>query len=192
MRKGQVMSKEQKQKIREAALRQHAEGRGSKKGFPLWAQAKGVALRRGVPLSPEHRKKLSLAHIGKKMTTEQRVAMSIARKGKCPANILNGIFKGDKNYNWKGGITPEVVKIRNSIKMKRWREAIFRRDDWTCLKCRKRGVFLHADHIKPFAYYPKLRFELSNGQTLCVPCHREKTRDDGKKYWVNQYTSKNA
>lgn len=29
------------------------------------------------------------------------------------------------------------------------------------------------DHIKPFAYYPDLRFELSNGRTLCIDCHKK-------------------
>lgn len=34
-------------------------------------------------------------------------------------------------------------------------------------------VVLNADHIKPFAYFPELRLELSNGRTLCVECHRK-------------------
>jgi 5-methylcytosine-specific restriction endonuclease McrA len=38
---------------------------------------------------------------------------------------------------------------------------------------------LEADHIKPWAYFPSLRFELSNGRTLCRPCH-DKTKMDWK------------
>ena len=34
-----------------------------------------------------------------------------------------------------------------------------------------KGTHLSQYHIKPFADYPDLRFELSNGRTLCVPCH---------------------
>jgi 5-methylcytosine-specific restriction endonuclease McrA len=32
---------------------------------------------------------------------------------------------------------------------------------------------LQADHIKPFAHHPELRFDVNNGRTLCVPCHRK-------------------
>lgn len=80
---------------------------------------------------------------------------------------------GEKHWNWKGGKSSVNNKIRSSLEYKQWREAVFARDDWTCQFCGKRGgQTLHADHIKPFAYYPELRLELSNGRTLCVPCHK--------------------
>lgn len=52
-----------------------------------------------------------------------------------------------------------------------WRKAVFERDDYTCQMCGVRGSYLEADHIKPWAYYPELRFELTNGRTLCKGCH---------------------
>lgn len=52
-----------------------------------------------------------------------------------------------------------------------WRTAVFQRDDWTCQECGARGVKIHADHIKPWATFPDLRYQLTNGRTLCVPCH---------------------
>lgn len=83
-----------------------------------------------------------------------------------------------KHNNYKGGITPKMEKIRKSLKYRLWREAVFERDEWMCLWCFSRSgngkaVRLEADHIKPFALYPKLRFDLSNGRTLCAPCHRK-------------------
>lgn len=81
---------------------------------------------------------------------------------------------GSQNANWKGGRKTAGAKIRASDKYKLWRKAVFERDNFTCISCRQIGGELHADHIKPFAYYPRLRFALSNGRTLCKPCH-EKT-----------------
>jgi len=88
----------------------------------------------------------------------------------------NPHFTGPNNPRWKGGIYPEHLRIRHSLEMKRWREAIFKRDNFTCVLCKRRSrqgdrVILHADHIKRFAEYPELRFDLDNGRTLCKECH---------------------
>jgi len=85
--------------------------------------------------------------------------------------ILNGKMKGEKHHNWKGGITPLYLKIRNSEEYKFWREKIFKRDDYTCVLCGYRGKGLVADHKKPFALFPELRFSIDNGRTLCSSCH---------------------
>lgn len=52
-----------------------------------------------------------------------------------------------------------------------WRKAVFERDDYTCQFCVVRGGKLEADHVLPFAYFPEIRYELSNGRTLCRNCH---------------------
>ncbi len=78
---------------------------------------------------------------------------------------------GSKNHLWKGGVTTINEKIRKSIEYRLWREAVFSRDNFTCLECEKRGGYLHAHHFKPFALYPELRFAIDNGRTLCSNCH---------------------
>lgn len=80
---------------------------------------------------------------------------------------------GKNNIHWKGGITPKHEKIRKSLKYKRWRKQVFERDNYTCQKCGKRGVYLHADHIKPFSLYPDARLDTDNGRALCKSCHME-------------------
>jgi len=60
---------------------------------------------------------------------------------------------------------------RYSPEAKEWRKKVFERDDYTCQMCNIRGSYLEADHIKPWAYFPELRYELTNGRTLCRPCH---------------------
>lgn len=91
---------------------------------------------------------------------------------------------GEKNNNWKGGVTSEHQKIRHSPEMKNLRNEIFKRDDYTCKNCgRKRKpkdrVILQIHHIKSFAVHKELRFDKNNIVTLCAECHR-KTDTYGK------------
>jgi hypothetical protein len=37
--------------------------------------------------------------------------------------------------------------------------------------CGERGVYLNAHHILPCRSYPDLIYAVSNGITLCAPCH---------------------
>lgn len=125
-------------------------------------------------------------------TPERNEAIGVQMRGK-PSRVkgkrwkLNHIKRnpaiaGERNPNWKGGITPANQKIRMSPEYKAWRLAVYRRDNWTCVFCGVKStgakvargeVAIHADHIKPFAEYPELRFDVANGRTLCAVCHRQ-------------------
>lgn len=116
-------------------------------------------------------------------TTASKLKISNAQKGKPKVKgyrhtddakrRMSENRSGSKNGSWKGGITPETIRLRHSKEYRIWREAVFKRDNWTCIWCFKKGVELNADHIKPWAYYPELRFAIDNGRTLCVGCHRK-------------------
>ena len=100
---------------------------------------------------------------------------------KCSLADMPRKIKGQGNPNWQGGITPLNKKIRNSNEMKNWRKAVFKRDNWTCIRCKKHGGNLEADHIRPFALYQNLRFDINNGRTLCIDCHRKTNSYTGNK-----------
>ena len=80
---------------------------------------------------------------------------------------------GSNNAAWKGGVTPWIRALRASTQYGKWREQVFRRDDYTCQSCGQRGGKLNADHELPFSQFPDLRFELLNGRTLCESCHKK-------------------
>jgi len=88
---------------------------------------------------------------------------------------------GEHNANWKGGITPHNKRLRSSEEYRKWRDGIFRRDNWTCQECGARcgngaNVRLAAHHVKPFATFPDLRFRVDNGTTLCLKCHNKQPK----------------
>ena len=99
---------------------------------------------------------------------------------------------GKKNRWWLGGRTSLGETIRRCMKNRIWREAVFKRDGYACLQCdAKNGqgktVILNADHIKPFAKILSENsiisvetameceelWDISNGRTLCLDCHKE-------------------
>ena len=83
--------------------------------------------------------------------------------------------RGENSHVWKGGTGTERHKAMGKIEYKKWRTSVFERDNFSCIKCGMNKTYLHADHIKSWKDYPELRYEISNGQTLCIDCHYVKT-----------------
>lgn len=98
-------------------------------------------------------------------TTKQKLREASTKNGNKPPSSL-----GRRKAN---PITPLNIRIRMSIEYKLWREAVFKRDDYTCIWCGQVGKNLNADHIKPFCNFPELRFAIDNGRTLCISCHKK-------------------
>ena len=68
------------------------------------------------------------------------------------------------------GITPES-KLQRKEFFKKVQPLVLARDDYTCQTCQVRGGYLQVDHIKSWAQYPDLRFDMENCRTLCMACH---------------------
>jgi len=106
-------------------------------------------------------------------------------KGKPPKFDIAKHRKGKPAWN-KGKILtfnlPEAKRIRNSEEYWEWRKNILKRDKYICQICGFKGGKLIVDHIKPFALYPDLRLDHSNGRTLCVPCHRKTPTFGGRMF----------
>lgn len=82
------------------------------------------------------------------------------------------IEQGTHNL-YEGGISSKHELLRRGAKYKKWRLSVFDRDKYTCQECGQHGGELHADHIKAFAFFPRLRFVVNNGRTSCVKCHKD-------------------
>ena len=139
---------------------------------------------KGKRFSEEIRRKMSNAHKGKRLLEEHKD--NIGKKIKY-LGIKPPVIKGAIHHSWKGGITPLATKIRKCIQYKEWRISIFKKDNFTCQICSKRG-YVEADHfpktfsrileeykIKDFdmALSCKLLWDTTNGRTLCKECHKK-------------------
>lgn len=126
---------------------------------------------KGKKMSEESRRKMREAakarpsnRIGKKHTVETRQKISEITRERA--------LRGDRCHSYKDGKAAERRGKRGDQEVRRWRFDVFARDGFCCAHCGDdRGRNLNAHHIKPWADYPELRFEVGNGITLCKSCH---------------------
>lgn len=144
-----------------------------KKGFIPWNKGK-----KGLNAGEKN------PFYGKKHSEETLIKLKETRKKQGSPWLIGKPrpdMMGEKSPNWKGGITPENVKVRNSIEYKLWLNSVFARDSFTCQKTGTRGGNLVAHHILNFASHPELRFAIDNGVTLSEKSHKEFHRKYGIK-----------
>jgi transposase len=102
-------------------------------------------------------------HKGKTFSAQARQRMSEAKRGR---------LQGEENPNWRGGLVNPNTRLRASYLSKEWSKQVRERDSGKCVECGATGR-LHAHHVKPWKHHPELRFDVSNGVTLCPPCHQK-------------------
>ena len=140
------------------------------------------------PLSDEHKRKIKEALKGRKrppFSRKTKRKMSLAKIGK-PGNAKGKKWslesrerrRGEGNPNWRGGRSKKRRSYhstdRNYIE---WRKEIFEYDNYTCWICEEKSgngyrfeIMVH--HLYSWAEYPKLRYSVRNGITLCKECHK--------------------
>jgi len=134
---------------------------------------------KGKKDSSETRERKRIANTGKnkgrKHTKKARKNMSNGQKGRHFSNEhkrkISLANSGAKCHWWKGGISKEYKKRYHDVEYKIWRISVFERDNYTCQNCRRRGIYITAHHIKSWAHYPSLRYDVNNGVALCEECH---------------------
>lgn len=75
--------------------------------------------------------------------------------------------KGDEVRRRGRGNFPRLNSWR------KWRRSVFRRDDYRCVLCRDWRRLIAPHHILPKRDFPKLKYTVSNGATLCWDCHKK-------------------
>lgn len=79
---------------------------------------------------------------------------------------------GETSPTWNHSLTKDDrIKTRKTPENHKWRKNVFKRDDYTCKKCSKKGVYLNAHHKNGWNMFKEQRYLVSNGITLCKDCH---------------------
>ncbi len=79
----------------------------------------------------------------------------------------------EKNPAWKDGVAKNSKLLRTTTAFQEWRRKVFERDNYTCQICFRRGGLLEPHRIRNMATHPELAFDINNGITLCIGCHKK-------------------
>lgn len=108
-----------------------------------------------------------------------RQCCGIHKKGKNLSENHRDSLKGprphrrnENAYNYTGSTNARTLDMQR-FEYKQWRKSVFERDDYTCQNCKNKGGMLNADHIQPYSLHPNLRYDIGNGRTLCLECHKK-------------------
>ncbi|GAG25756.1 unnamed protein product, partial [marine sediment metagenome] len=115
---------------------------------------------------------------------------------------------GKKASSWIDGRNSLNENLRKSSKFAEWRNKIFKKDNYTCQCCKKRGFKINAHHIRSFSQLVKIfkiktskegrecreLWDIENGIILCKNCHllfhkiyKNNNTKEQLKQFLNQY-----
>ena len=79
----------------------------------------------------------------------------------------------ENHYRYNPKLSYEERQRRDMFngQLKKWRNEVYERDDYTCDICRTHGGRLNAHHLDSWDSFKSSRFSVDNGVTLCVDCH---------------------
>lgn len=99
--------------------------------------------------------------LGKYLTGQGRVCPACARP------------RGLRHPAYNPNLTDEERLLnRDTTENINWRNAVYKRDGYTCQVCGDaKGGNLEAHHLNSYTDFPEERYDLSNGITLCKRCH---------------------
>ena len=82
---------------------------------------------------------------------------------------------GALHWKFNPKLTDEdrLVRDMQNGEIRKWRDKVYKRDDYTCQICSVKGGKLNAHHICSWDMHEDKRFDLDNGVTLCETCHKE-------------------
>lgn len=157
--------------------------------------------KKGHKVSAEVRQKISAAQVGRVHKPVEGFKKGHPVLGGISTRFKKGVsrnsgsrhpawgMRGEKSWNWKGGLSALNHRIRGSFEYRQWRSDIFKRDDFTCRNCSQRGGELHVDHFpKTFSIIIRENkidsmddavkcselWDLNNGRTMCYSCHKKR------------------
>jgi len=86
--------------------------------------------------------------------------------------------KGKDHHNYNPNLTDEE-RLKNRYQLSGgnssvWSQQVMKRDNYTCQICgNSPSGNLNSHHLNGWNAFPEQRFDLDNGVTLCVDCHKE-------------------
>lgn len=115
---------------------------------------------------------------GKKCPT-----LSVKRSKMSEQSLINISLGQKKRFDKVGRKERRTSYYLTDKRYKQWRSDVFTRDGWVCQTCKNSvGGKLQAHHIKSWSKFPDSRYDINNGVTLCIDCHKLTDNYGNKKY----------